>query len=368
MNNAGGDIAVTRGFAMCYYCFDAGYEISLSRIAKVRGKTARQALLEYTRLTPPYIQYKVPPLLIRLGRKKLKIEDQEFGVTIDAKVYDFGVIVIRITIPVSGKLAHFNVLSMKFNDSKGLRKRAISEFKKIKADILPLISNPRKDTMEDMEDYVIFMLQEFDPVISVTELLKGSGMELARILRCERNLSRTEMSEALKNPLSYCDDDLTLVDWNSAVIYDAKASYDVPDIIEFALIQLLELRLYDRMLDEIIDGAYEALLPLRHRFFPFSRTLQNLLRIKLDISEIVDRLFYHLKLIGDLYLAKVYETASRRFYVEHWKSAVRSKLATIESIYRNAWSQIQTNRMIVLELAIVILFVIDIIFILIELI
>lgn len=352
---------------MCYYCFDAGYEISLSRIEKIRGKTARQSLLTCTRLTPPYIQYKVPPLLIRLGRKKVKIDEQEFSVMIDAKIYDFGVIVIRITLPVSGTLEHLSDMSIMLNDCNTLRKRAVVEFKKIIEDIRSMIMKPRTDPTEDIEDYVIFMIQEFDPAVNVIGLLENHSVALARVLRCEKNLSRAEMSEALKNPLSYYDNDLVLVDWNSALIYDSTASYDVPDIIEFALIQLLELRLYDRMLDEIIDGAYDALVPLRYRIFPFSRTLQNLLRIKLDISEIVDRLFYHLKLIGDVYLAKVYETASRRFYVEHWKSAVRSKLATIESIYRESWSRIQTNRMIVLELAIVVLFVIDIILILIEL-
>ncbi|MBN2621525.1 hypothetical protein JXB22_10620 [candidate division WOR-3 bacterium] len=367
MNGTQGDIIVTNGFAMCYYCFDAGYEIPLSHIEKIRGKTARRALLTCSRLTPSYIQYKVPPLLIRLGRKKVRINEQEFSVTIDAKVYDFGVIVVRITIPISGSLEQLNDMSIMLNDCKALRKKAVTEFDKIIEDIQQVIIKPRMNSTEDIEDYVIFMIREFDHAVTVIDLLEDYSIELARILRCEKNLSCAEMSEALKNPLSYYDNDLTLVDWNSAVICDPNASYDVPDIIEFALIQLLELRLYDHMLDEIIDGAYDALVPLRYRIFPFSRTLQNLLRIKLDISEIVDRLFYHLKLIGDVYLAKVYETASKRFYVEHWKSAVRSKLATIESIYRESWSRIQTNRMIVLELAIVILFVIDILLILIEL-
>jgi hypothetical protein len=360
--------AVTaHGFAMCYYCFDAGYEILLSRIEKIRGKTARQSLLSYTRLTPPYIQYKKPPLLIRLGKKKIKTNDHEVTASLDAKVFDFGVIVIRITLPVKGTLEHLNEMSIMLTDSRTLHKRAVMEFNKIVQDILPSIIKARLNPAEDLEDYVIFMIQGFEPAVAISELLEHHGVALARILRCEKNLSQAEMSEALKNPLSYYDNDLTLIDWNTALIYDPNASYDVPDVIEFALIQLLELRLYDHVLDEIIDGAYDALIPLRYRIFPFSRTLHNLARIKLDISEIVDRLFYHLKLIGDLYLAKVYETASRRFYVEHWKSAVRNKLATIESIYREFWSRIQTNRMIVLELAIVVLFVIDIILILIEL-
>jgi hypothetical protein len=359
-------LKITDGIAMLYYCFDAGYEIQLAGLEKIRGKTARQSFLSYKRLTPPYIQYKVPPLLIRLGKKRIVIQNNTFNAMVDAKVYDFGVITIRFTLPLSCTIDQLNRFSTLLTESAVLRKKAIMEFLKIRSDIMPSIIKPRDNAEKDLEDYAIFMVESFDRSITIDDLLKNYALELAGILREEKNLSRIEIEDALKNPLSYHENDLTLIDWNSTFIFDPEASYDVPDVIEFALIQLLELRFYDHMLDTILDSAYDTLVLIRYRVFPFSKTLQDLSRIKLDISEIIDRLIYHLKLIGDLYLAKVYEKASRRFYLEQWKSAVRSKLSTIESIYNELWSRIQTNRMIILEVAIVLLFVIDIILILIE--
>jgi hypothetical protein len=367
MNLKSDPLMITQGFVMLYYCFDAGYEIYLAGLEKIRGKTAHQSPLIYKRLTPPYIQYKVPPLLIRLGKKRAVVDGKELAISVDAKIYDFGVITIRFILPLSCTIDQLNELSTLWTESPVLRKKAISEFLKIRTDVLLSIVKPREDAEKDMEDYAIFMIQAFDPSIKAIDLLHNHRTELTGILREEKGLSESEISDALKKPLSYRDSDLALIDWNGAFIFDPEASYDVPDVIEFALIQLLELRLYDQMLDKIIDDAYDALSSTRHRLFPFSKTLQNLSRMKLDISEIIDRLMYHLKLIGDLYLAKVYETASNRFYLEHWKSAIRQKLTTIESIYNELSMRIQTNRMIVLEAAIVLLFVIDIILLVIEL-
>lgn len=366
MSAKGQSLTITSGSVMLYYCFDAGYEIQISQLEKIRGKTARQSLLSYTRLTPPYIQYKTPPLLIHLGKRRISIDGHECAMSIDAKVYDFGVITIRFVLPISCDLGELCPLSRSLTENKVLRKRAATEFLKIRDDIAQSVTKPRGDAEKHLEDYAIFMIQEFNRAVDASELLENYGVELARILREETDLSQDEMSEALKNPLSYRHNDLTLIDWNSTFIYDPEASYDVPDVIEFALIQLLELRLYDQMLDVLVDEAYDVLIPIKQRIFPFSRTLRNLSEIKLDISEIIDRLEYHLKLIGDLYLAKVYQTASKRFYLEHWKSAVRQKLTTIESIFNESWGRLQTNRMVILEAAIVILFIVDIILILIE--
>jgi len=357
---------ITDGIIMLYYCFDAGYEIEVRKLAKIRGKTTRKSLLTYKRLTPPYIQYEVPPLLIRLGKRRIVIDGRAITASVDAKIYVFGVITIRFTLPLSGTLQGLRELGSVLTESTSLRKKAISEFTKIRNDILQSIMKPRIDADKDFEDYAIFLARQFDRPITASELLHNYPAEIAGILREEKSLSTFEIADALKNPLSYRETDLTLIDWNSAFIIDPESSHDVPDVIEFALIQLLELRLYDNMFDAIIETAYETLTTMKQRVFPFSKTLQDLLRIKLDISEILDRLMYHLKLIGDLYLAKVYETASKRFYLEQWKAAVRHKMTTIESIYKEMWTRIQTTRMVILETAIVVLFIIDIILILAE--
>jgi len=351
---------------MLYYCFDAGYEIRLKELDKIRGKTARESPLICTRLTPKYIQYKVPPLLIRIGKKTILLGKKEFTLTIEAKVYDFGVITVRFTIPISGMIDQLNEISTLLTESTVLRQKAMIEFSKINNDIYQSIVKPRYNAEKELEDYAIFTVRGFDQAITAYDLLNNYKTELTSILRAEKGLHESEIHDVMKNPLSYRSNDLAIIDWHGSFIYDPEAGHDVSDVIEFALIQLLELRLYDQMLDEVIDNAYGTLSPTKYRIFPFSKTLQHLLRMKLDISEIIDRLVYNLKLIGDLYLAKVYETASNRFYLERWKAAIRQKLATIESIYNQLWTRTQTNRMVILETAIVVLFVIDIILIIIE--
>lgn len=79
-------LKITTGLVMLYYCFDAGYEIQISQLEKIRGKTARQSLLSYTWLTPPYIRYKVPPLLLRLGKRRISNDGYEFPMSIDIDI------------------------------------------------------------------------------------------------------------------------------------------------------------------------------------------------------------------------------------------------------------------------------------------
>ncbi len=357
-------LKITNGIIMVYYCFDVGYEIHTAGLERIRGKPTQQSLLSLTRLTPPYIQYRTPPLLIRLGRKRIVIDGQDLSYTIDAKIYDFGVVTMRLAFAMSGTLSDCCLLS-NLGESKILREKVIKEFIKVRNDILSHIVQPKTNPTDDWENYTIFVVQAFDRDVDAAVLLDNYQSELAEILRTEKYLSQNEVHDALKNPLSYRKNDLALIDWNAAFIYEPMGGYDIPDIIEFAVIQLLELRLYDQLIDKIIDQAYDTLVPIKFRIFPFSGTLRNLSQIKLDISEMIDRLENYLKLIGDLYLAKVYTMAANRFYLEHWKSAVRGKLAAIESIYSVSYERIQTNRMLILETAIVLLFFLDIILILI---
>jgi len=130
------------------------------------------------------------------------------------------------------------------------------------------------------------------------------------------------------------------------------------------------LRLYDSLLDTELDRAYDDFAINRARKFrpvALASTISRLSEIRLDMSETIDRLENYLKLIGDLYLAKVYGAASARLYLDRWKSAIRDKLALMESLYAKAWEHSQTTRMVVSEIAIVVLFVIDVVLIFLEL-
>lgn len=358
---------IRSGFVMVYYCFDVGSEIDFDKLGTILGELAEKSPLVCRRLAPPYLQFRTPPFFVREGEREIKIGQAVRTATIDVKIYGFGVITVRLTIPFQGPLEELVQESSLLTGDRVLRETAISQLEKTLVQIGPAVVRARPNPAEEWEDYYIYLVGQFSAETDAAGIVGQYGDLIARILRSEEEMSKAEKEDALKYQLSYYGNDLTLIDWNSSFIYDPDQSYDVPDVIEFAVIQLLELRLYDSVLDTAIEKAYDDLsgkLPTGFKIPSLSSALRKLSEIKLDISETIDRLENYLKLIGDLYLAKVYAAASARFYLDRWKSAVRDKLNVIESLYTKAWERTQTSRMVIAEIAIVVLFIIDVILIL----
>ena len=84
------------------------------------------------------------------------------------------------------------------------------------------------------------------------------AQEIAQLLRAERQvLSPQEVSDAMAYQMSYSSADVAIVDWNAALLVD-RAGDDVRAVLEFANVELLEMRHLDRRLDDALDRAYEA--------------------------------------------------------------------------------------------------------------
>ncbi len=356
------DLQIHKGFLWLYYCFDIANEIALEKIEKIFGEDPTESLLVCERLTPAFVQYRKAPLVVYLGEVKLDIQSNSINADCRAKLYDFGVISIIFTIPINSSLAGLSQLSADVVAHKEIRAAAVREMHRLRDEISPALQSPHSD-IEAWEDYAIFAVQEFDTPISTQKIRDFYSSEIAKILLAEvESLSEAELSDAVRHPLSYYENELAYIDWNVAFLYDPRLSYDVPDILEYAVILLLELRTYDSILDATLEKAYQDLEGRASVFSlsPYSSTSDYLSQVKLDVSEVIEKATNSLKLIGDLYLAKVYSSAAERFSLDKWEKSVREKLQTIESIYRELYDKTMTRRLLVLEVLIVVLFVIDI--------
>lgn len=353
---------ITKGSVHLYFCFEVASEIALEKVERsqqVMGKSFVFSLLEYRRLTPKYIKYKTPPLLVNLG--PLRSGDEEFEVI--AKIYDFGVITIKLVLPIATTLDSVSYQSQKLVENKELQKSAESIAQKITHAIQYALVRPYREL--EWEDYTVFIINNTEQQLPAKDVLSYYQRPIASILRSEQDLSEQEINDALKNPLSYTPQDLVLVDWNAAFIYDPQLSYDVLDALEYAVIELLELRTYDDLLDKVLDKAYDDVGQKRQQALwgltPFGKTLKRLYRIKVDISSFIDKVENALKLVGDIYLARVYTAAANRFYLQNWKNSVKEKLNTVQNIYTMLQEEASNRRMLILEMIIVLLFIWDII-------
>src|SRR5207253_7249773 len=108
---------------------------------------------------------------------------------------------------------------------------------------------------------------------------------VGQILRSEpRALSQQEIAAATGSRLSFGPDDATFIDTDATLLFDPEGD-DVRAVLEFANIQLLEMRFLDQQLDDILERAYELLQPRPTRVVGSGSDgpdLRRLARLQLD--------------------------------------------------------------------------------------
>jgi hypothetical protein len=98
----------------------------------------------------------------------------------------------------------------------------------------------------DHEDYAIFQVESFATPCDVHELCTTHAREIAQLLRAEQQvLSQQEASHVLARRISFGAADVVIIDEED----------DVRVALEFANVELLEMRYLDRRLDDALDRS-----------------------------------------------------------------------------------------------------------------
>ena len=112
--------------------------------------------------------------------------------------------------------------------------------------IRPHIRNFAIDT-DFYEDYTIYVTDRRDDTIDPVPLLLADRTRVSSQVR----------EDIIKNSLSYSDEDLAVISWDSALLCGPESPTDLIDLIEFANVQVLELRYYDRELTREMARMYD---------------------------------------------------------------------------------------------------------------
>ena len=124
-------------------------------------------------------------------------------------------------------------------------------------------------------------------------------------------------------------------------------------------------RYYDQQLDHELTRIY-AQLQQTHWYEPwigrrYTTAARELHAVFIDVNELTDRTENALKLVGDVYAARLLSLAAARLGLDAWKDAVRDKLKTLDDIYRFAVDQTAMDRGEMLEAAIVFILVLELV-------
>ena len=98
---------------------------------------------------------------------------------------------------------------------------------------------------------------------------------------------------------------------------------------------------------------------------PFWRTqarpLRRLGELQIDANNLFERTGNALKMVGDQYLARVYQMVAERFHLSQWEQSIRSSLDVVEGAYQVMSDQSGSFRVEMLEIIVIVLIAIELI-------
>jgi hypothetical protein len=215
------------------------------------------------------------------------------------------------------------------------------------------------------EDYTIVGLRESPGYDTAAAFFEANREAIAQVLRpAAAGLSAEEVADATELRISFGPSDLTIVDWEAAFVVDPDPE-DVRAVLEFANVQLLEMRWLDLQLDQALERSYSLLgRPRTWRgLLPGTgiEVMRQVAELQLESAVMLERVTNALKVFGEEYLARIYRLAARRFQLADLGAAISRKLATIESIYQKLADRAASARLETLEWVVIILIALEIV-------
>jgi hypothetical protein len=360
---------IRQGVIVAMRLYDIAYSIDLPEIEEIGRRLSPTAVtrIRLQRADPKAIAFGVPPVEIGLRPIELELDGAWHAIDAIARVYDFGVVSIALRLQVA------DVPWREFVALSGAVKRTVSSpdaarlwtelLDRLQDLIGPALGRPSFHGLE--EDYQISAVREFDEPLLAEELLRR--VDLVPLLSGELHpLSEAARHDLLRYRFSYYRDDLAVLTWDHAFLYEPSGDTDVADVLEVANAQLLEMRHYDDLLDRELPRMYTRVEEARRRVRGLSvrryaDLARDLHRLVAEVTEITERADNALKVTEDVYLARIYAAAVELFRVRSWADAVDRKLNIIRDTYQTLYDEAASGRAELLEAAIVLLIVFEIV-------
>lgn len=349
------DTQVFQGSVFALVLYDVCEEIHLSKLQALIGGKHLAPTFKHT--APEYVRFERPPVIQNLPPVTLKT-----GERLDAALhyYDYGVISILLCFAYEGGWEELDQLATRWMSSPAFDVLTGGLIREKIETIQPALVKPYSSWLS--EDYYIFHMRA-SATLNADELLRSRGREISQIVRGETaELSAAERSEVLQGRMSYYPNDLAVVGWNAAFIYDTEAGADTTiRLLEYSNSQLLQFRHYDDLLSKELVSMYRFLEQRRGvlsgwRMRPAAARLRTTL---LDVTELTERTNNALKFVGDMFSARLYKLCASKIGVPEYDVLVQEKLHAADDLYDFMIEQFNQARGFLLESVVVLILIIE---------
>ena len=356
--------APLRGSVLVLIQFDVCEEIRLDVLRNIFG--ARTADASFKHQAPGYVRYQRPPVEETLEPLVLESGERLEG---EIKYYDYGVVSLVFELPFSGGWDTLVQLSCRWTSDTNFERLATRVVKQRLERAAPALVKLYDIKQGEwlQEDYFIFHVREIEGAPSANDLLAAQGDQISQVVRGETaTLSDGERQEILQSRISYYPNDLAVIGWNAAFIYDDPVGAETAiQLLQYANSQLLEFRHYDELLTKELENVYDFLETGGTGWWSRWRTAKaasKLHTVLLDVNELTERADNAIKFLSDMFSARLYKLAAAKVGVPDYKDLVKEKLQTAEDLYRFMVDQFNQSRAFVLELMVVVILIIELVY------
>ena len=220
---------------------------------------------------------------------------------VDLVLYDFGAASVAYHVAVDGGLEELRDASDASWRDETLGHDARERVHALLASLGAAATKPR--VADFTEDYAIFGFREVPGGLDVAQFCDANAEIIAQILRADDGpLSKEEITNATELRISDGPSDVTIVDWDAAFVVDPDPE-DVRAVLEFANVQLLEMRWLDLQIDDAIEQSYQVLSrrwTLRaFRPSTASSDVRAVAELQLESTVLLERVSNALKVFGE---------------------------------------------------------------------
>jgi hypothetical protein len=340
--------------------FDVCEEIQLDLLQQaMNARAVQQPKIKHS--VPAYVRYQRPPVVEPLEPLLLSGGERLEG---EIKYYDYGVVSVIYQLTFSGDWESLVRLASRWVWDVDFASQVEPIVRQRLGRAAAAMIKPYARWLS--EDYFIFHLRDDGGGLSAADLTRDHGLEIAQIVRGDRlRLSPGECSEVLQSRISYYENDLAVIGWNAAFLYDSATGAETAiQLLEYANSQLLEFRHYDELLTEILDKVYDSFelkkgMLVRWRM---ARSATQLHTVLLDIGELTERADHSIKFLSDMFAARLYRLAAAKVGVPDYRDLVAQKLKTAEDLYHDMVDQFNQARGFFLETIVVLILLIELIY------
>src|ERR1700691_5847531 len=346
-----------RGSVLVLLQFDVAEAVRLDGLQElIRARTVQQPSFKHP--APTYVRYQRPPVVVPLEPLDLETGERLQG---EIKYYDYGVVSVVYQLPFAGGWSKLIRLASRWVWEVDFAAQAAALVRSSLERAAPALAKPYREWLS--EDYLIFHIREIDGAPTVSELIQQHGSRVAQVVRGDTGqLAESECNEVLQSRISYYANDLTVIGWNAAFLYDSSTGAETAiQLLEYANSQLLEFRHYDDLLTEELDRVYKLLDEGTGVFaqWRLARSATRLHTVLLDVAELTEHSDNAIKFLSDMFSARLYRLAAAKVGVPDYKNLVAQKLNTAEDLYDYMVEQFNQSRAFFLEATVVAILLIE---------